>query len=167
MDWCNPSETGDGKRKKRHPGTLSAQSAGGCSTRNSSIGTLTLRRTFRRTNLLSTWSHEWWDICAQTPCMSTNLALGERWEAVPSLSPPSSCSPPPHVGTSVVAKYRRSTNMVNTHTKNTLKLNTTHTWISIRLQHHVHFYLFPVPVSTKNKITAEISRHIERNTHNK
>ena len=34
-------------------------------------------------------SREWRDICAKTPCMTTNLPLGERWEAVPSLSPPS------------------------------------------------------------------------------
>ena len=54
-------------------------------------------------------------------------------------------------------------NMVHTTTKNTLKLNTTHTQISIRLQHHVHSCPFPVQL----KITTEINRYIQRNTHNR
>jgi len=29
MNWCNPSETGDRKRKKNHSGILSAQIGGG------------------------------------------------------------------------------------------------------------------------------------------
>ena len=52
--------------------------------------------------------------------------------------------------------------IVHTTTKNTLKLNTTHTRISIRPRHHVHSCPFPVQL----KITTEISRYIQRNTHN-
>ena len=54
-------------------------------------------------------------------------------------------------------------NTVYTTMKNMLKLNTTHTRISIRLLHHVHSCPFPVQL----KITAEISRYIQRNTHNR
>ena len=53
-------------------------------------------------------------------------------------------------------------NKVYTTTKNTLKLNTTHTRISIRWQ-HVHSCPFPVQL----KITTEISRYIQRNIHNR
>ena len=54
-------------------------------------------------------------------------------------------------------------NIVHTTTTNTLKLNTIHTRISIRLQHHVHSCPFPILL----KITTEISRYIQRNTHNR
>ena len=53
-------------------------------------------------------------------------------------------------------------NIVHTTTKNTLRLNT-YMRISIRLQHHVHSCPFPVQL----KITTEISRYIQRSTHNR